>query len=69
MNEKAISKKIKSLPADLQKEADSFVDYLIFKDGKKQTYQKRKPGMAKGLIELKEGFNDPLEDFGDYMNK
>lgn len=68
MDEKNITYKIKLLPTDLQKEADLYLDYLLFKAGKKVESDEREPGKAKGLIELKEGFDDPLKDFSEYMD-
>jgi len=64
-----ITNKIKSLPEDLQIEADLFIDYLLFKKGEKRSSHVREPGLAEGLIEFKEGFDDPLEDFSEYMKR
>lgn len=69
MDEKTIKNKINLLPKDLQKEADLFLDYLLFKSGKKIKSDERVPGKAKGLIELKEDFDDPLKDFSEYMDE
>lgn len=69
MNEQTIKYKIKLLPKDLQKEADLFLDYLLFKAGKNIKSDDRVPGKAKGLIELKEDFDDPLKDFSEYMEE
>lgn len=69
MDEKNITHKFKSLPKDLQNEADLFLDYLLFKAGKKAANGKRKPGKAKGLIELKKEFDEPLKDFSEYTDK
>ncbi len=33
----------------------------------KSVKKKRQFGCAKGTIEIKEGFNDPIEDFKDYL--
>jgi len=67
MDKKTIKNKINLLPKDLQKEADLFLDYLLFKAGKKISSGERVPGKAKGLIEMKEDFDDPLKDFSEYM--
>jgi hypothetical protein len=63
-------KQFLSLPDDLKKEAEDFVDFLVEKTKKNKPLKEKKapiPGLAKGLIEMKEGFDDPLEDFKDYM--
>lgn len=60
-----IYKKIIALPSELKKEVDDFVDFLLTKKSKKA--EKREAGLAKGLIKMKEGFDEPLRDFNDYM--
>jgi hypothetical protein len=58
-------KKLALLPDELKKEVDDFVDFLLTKRSNKP--QKRKPGLAEGLIKMKEDFDEPLEDFNEYM--
>jgi hypothetical protein len=58
-------KKIALLPDELKKEVDDFIDFLLTK--KNNRPKKRKPGLAKGLIKMKDGFDEPLKDFNDYM--
>lgn len=65
-----ILKKIENLPTSLQKEVSDFVDFLIFKTKKKveiKEDKKRKFGSAKGMITMSDDFDEPLEDFKDYM--
>jgi len=60
--------KLATLPDDLKKEVGDFVEFLKSKTttkGKSNT--QRKAGLAKGLIQMKEGFDDPLDDFKEYM--
>ena len=59
--------KITSLPESLKSEVEDFIDFLAAKTEKKQ--QKGKPvfGSAKGMFVIKPGFDEPLEDFKDYM--
>ncbi len=59
--------KITSLPENLKSEVVDFIDFLTAKTEKKQ--QKVKPvfGSAKGMFVIKPGFDEPLEDFKDYM--
>lgn len=58
-------KKMKSLPDELKKEVDDFVDFLLTKEHKKN--RERKSGLAKGLIKMKNDFDEPLEDFNKYI--
>ncbi len=67
MNDFEIYKKLVSLPEDLKKEADDFVDFLKAKVDSDYQKTSKKSGLAKGLIKMKEGFDEPLEDFKDYM--
>jgi hypothetical protein len=60
------------LSPELKKEVEDFIDFLLEKEKKKekeniQPKKERQLGLAKGLIEMKPGFDDPLEDFKEYM--
>lgn len=60
--------KLTTLPDEMKKEVDDFVDFLKSKSiSKGKVKKKRKSGLAKGLIHMQEGFDEPLEDFKDYM--
>lgn len=44
-----------------------YIEYLIKKKKKQPSNKpKRKAGIAKGKIRIKEGFDDPLPDFQEY---
>jgi hypothetical protein len=58
---------ISSLPADLKKEVSDFVEFLKQKTKSKTVLKKRQLGAAKGLIKMAPDFDEPLEDFKDYM--
>jgi hypothetical protein len=58
---------ISSLPADLKQEVSDFVAFLQQKTKAKKNLKERKPGIAKGLIKIAPDFDEPLEDFKDYM--
>jgi len=62
-------KKIILLPADLKKEADDFIEFLLSKQEKRESPAKRPLGLAKGLIEMSDDFDEPLDDFKEYMPK
>ena len=58
---------ISSLPADLKKEVSDFVEFLKQKAKPKTRLKKRQLGAAKGLIVMSRDFDEPLEDFKEYM--
>lgn len=60
--------KLSGLPANLKEEVEDFIDFLLNK--KKENViqsKKRVPGKAKGLIKMKDNFDDPIEGFNDYL--
>jgi hypothetical protein len=60
--------KLATLPDDMKKQVGDFVEFMKSKTIAKENIKaQRKAGLAKGLIEMKEGFDDPLEDFKEYM--
>jgi hypothetical protein len=68
MNDITIYTKLASLPDDLKKEVDDFVDFIKSKRKIVDQEKKKRPaGLAKGLIHMKDDFDDPLEDFNEYM--
>lgn len=66
MNDIELYTKLVELPDELKKEANDFVEFLKTKVSGKDTQKKRKAGLAKGLIEMSEDFDEPLEDFKEY---
>lgn len=60
--------KLTTLPDDLKKEVGNYIDFLKSKSSVKESVKtKRKAGLAKGLVQMKEDFDAPLDDFKDYM--
>jgi flavin-dependent dehydrogenase len=59
--------KISTLPPSLKKEVSDFIEFLQTKKAKSLSKKKRVFGYAKGSITIKPGFDDPLEDFKEYM--
>lgn len=65
--------KIDSLPDDLKKQALDFIDTLIakHKSSKKKTNRKKKEGpkfgFARGMFKMSKDFDEPLDDFKEYM--
>ncbi|MEM9164229.1 MAG: DUF2281 domain-containing protein [Cyanobacteria bacterium P01_F01_bin.4] len=64
--------KIQQLPEPLVKLVNEFIDFLLVTNRKvEQSAQEDQPrprfGSAKGLIEIADDFDAPLEEFQDYM--
>ncbi|MDQ6762881.1 MAG: DUF2281 domain-containing protein [Bacteroidota bacterium] len=67
MTDLQLYSELSSLPTDLKKEVQDFIEFLKTK-AKKQNFKKqRKFGAAKGFFKLRADFDEPLEDFKDYM--
>ena len=58
---------ISSLPANLKKEASDFINSLIKKSNQKPKAKDRIPGKAKGLIVIKDNFDNPIPGFEEYI--
>ena len=68
---------LQGLPKDMQNEAIQYIEGLERKAAKKREgkvynhnhgdFSKRKSGLAKGLITIADDFDEPLEDFEEYM--
>lgn len=63
-------KKLNSLPESMKAEVADFIEFLENK-AKKQSKdtgsKKPKFGSAKGLFTIKKDFDEPLEDFREYI--
>lgn len=63
--------KLITLPLPLQKEVIQFIEFLHYKIEKQPSFQEpiKKPifGYAKGFFSMSEDFDEPLEDFKEYM--
>lgn len=69
MNNLQLYYKINSLPNSLKAEVLKYMDKLLSqkKALQKKNKQHPKAGCMKGTFEIKEGFDEPLEDFREYM--
>jgi hypothetical protein len=70
MATKSIYKKLESLPPTLKEEAKKFIDSLIEKTKKEDNPSKpSKPiyGSLRGKIHLANDFDEPLDEFKEYM--
>ena len=59
--------KISHLSTDLRSEVNDFIDFLLSKRNKKIRKKQPKFGYAKGQIYMSPDFDEPLDDFKDYM--
>lgn len=62
--------KFDALPEKLKQEVLDFMDFLLQKDERnKKKKQKKTPkfGSGKGMFEMAPDFDEPLEDFKEYM--
>ncbi len=67
MSDLQLYTEISSLPADLKQEVSDFVEFLKLKTKTSKALKERQLGCAKGLITLTPDFDEPLDDFKDYM--
>ena len=51
-----------------KKEVKVFLEKIKTKNKSEYQQQERKVGFAKGLLKIHDNFDDPLDDFKDYMN-
>jgi Protein of unknown function (DUF2281) len=71
MDNMVLYSKLAILPTHLRSEVSDFIDSLLSKTKiNSKTPNTSKPifGSAKGMFKLKHDFDEPLEDFKDYMN-
>jgi hypothetical protein len=59
--------KIGYLPTDLKSEVSDFIDFLLSKRKKEIKKKQPKFGCAKGEIYMSPDFDEPLDDFKEYM--
>ncbi|MFO7656421.1 MAG: DUF2281 domain-containing protein [Bacteroidales bacterium] len=60
--------KLSGLPSNLKSEVADFIDFLRFKSIKQDKNKtKRLSGKAKGLIKMKDNFDEPIAGFNDYL--
>ncbi len=67
MNELHLFTKLNSLPLNLKEEVGDFIDFLLSK--KQNSVVKKQPvfGIAKGQFTVSQDFDEPLDDFKEYM--
>ena len=59
--------KLNSLPVNLKKEVVDFIDFITSKKKNTNKYKTPKFGSGKGMFVIKPDFDEPIEDFKEYM--
>lgn len=67
MNSTILYSRFSSLSPTLQNEAIDYIDFLIHKHNKVKKTKHPKAGCMKGTFTIQPDFNEPLEDFKEYM--
>ncbi|MEO6639372.1 MAG: DUF2281 domain-containing protein [Ginsengibacter sp.] len=57
---------ISTLPGNLKKEVQDFIELLQKKSNNQETVKERKFGAAKDFFKIENNFDEPLEDFKEY---
>ncbi|MCX6156018.1 MAG: DUF2281 domain-containing protein [Candidatus Kapabacteria bacterium] len=67
MNSTLTYSRFSSLPHSLRNEANNYIEFLVLKHNKNNRKKHPKAGCMKGIFTIQPDFNEPLEDFKDYM--
>jgi hypothetical protein len=69
MSDLSLYIKISSLPSQLKTEISDYLDFLVSKrlHKRKQTNQHPKAGCMKGTFTMSADYDEPLDDFKEYM--
>jgi len=67
MSDLQLYSEIAALPDNLKQEVSDFVEFLKKKYETKPMITERKYGYAKGFFTMSDDFDEPLEDFKEYM--
>ncbi|MFN2458727.1 MAG: DUF2281 domain-containing protein [Chitinophagaceae bacterium] len=58
---------LSTLPTHLKKEVQDFIEFLKAKAKKQHPIKQRQFGAEKGFFTIHDNFDEPLEDFKEYM--
>jgi len=67
MTNTSLKIEINSLPKTLRDQVADFVEFLKNKTKTKSKLKSREFGYAKGKIKLSDDFDEPLDEFNNYM--
>jgi len=59
--------RISTLPEEMKREVSDFVEFLKHKTKPGKRIKERKFGYAKNFFKTLRGFDEPLDDFKEYM--
>ena len=59
--------KISTLPIPIQNEILDYMEFLIHKYKPKKAKIHPKAGCMQGIFQMRDDFNEPLDDFKEYM--
>lgn len=66
MNSLKLYTDFSSLPANLKKQVQDFIDFLKSKENRQNPKKQRMFGAAKGFFKMNDNFDEPLGDFKEY---
>lgn len=66
MTDLQLFSEISSLPTELKKEVQDFIESLKSKANQQNEVKQRKFGAAKGFFKMRADFDEPLDVFKDY---
>ncbi|MEZ4744790.1 MAG: DUF2281 domain-containing protein [Calditrichia bacterium] len=67
MNDYQLLNQISTLPEELKKEVADFVEFLQKKAHSHEQIKERQFGYAKDFFQMSDDFDEPLDDFNEYM--
>lgn len=68
MSDVELLKKVSALPEKLKDEVDNYIDFLLQKHAGSDVPKKQlRFGMMKGTFVMSDDFDEPLDDFKEYM--
>jgi hypothetical protein len=69
MSDLSLYIRISSLPSQLKTEISDYLDFLVSKrlNKRKQSNRHPKAGCMKGTFKMSADFDEPLDDFKEYM--
>lgn len=67
MTELQLYTKLSALPPDVKAEVNDFIDFLISKKQQSVKKNQAKFGSAKGQFVMAADFDEPMDDFKEYM--
>jgi hypothetical protein len=68
MDNSVLYSKFNALPEQLKKEVEEFIDKLLAKKNKQQPNPTQRTfGAAKGMLIMHDDFDEPLDEFKEYM--